>query len=85
MFYRYLFSAEDHVNPRIWTYAKVQDLQLRPARRDDPPAVFIRSRLMTIKFHQAWFGVTKFEQLESFRGDVELFFDAGAVYGMRKN
>ena len=85
MFYRQLLSAKQDRNPRIWTHAKVQDLQLRPALAHDPPAVIIRSRLMTIKFHQAGFGVTNFEQLESFWSDAELFFDAGAIYGMRKN
>ena len=85
MFYRQLLSAEDHIDPRPWAYAKVQDLQQRPALADDPPAVFVRSRLMTIKFHQAWLGVAKLDQLESFRGDAEMFFDLGAVNGMRKS
>jgi hypothetical protein len=85
MFYRQAFSAEPDTDPRIWTYVQVKDGQQRSALTDDPLAVFVRRPLMAIEFGQAWVGVTKLEKLKSFRGDPEMFFDLGAIYGMRKN
>jgi hypothetical protein len=85
MCYRQSFSTEDHADPRPWAYVKVQARQHSSKLPDDPPAVFVSGPFMAIKFDQAGIGIAKLDQLESLPGDPEMFFDLGAVYGMRKN
>lgn len=85
MFYRQLLSPEDHADPRPWAYVKVQLRQQRSALADDPSSLFVTGPLMAIKFDQAWVGIAKLDQLKSFRSGPEMFFDLGAVNGMRKS
>jgi hypothetical protein len=82
MFYRRLFSADHDADRSAWAHVKVQASQHSSELPDDPPAVFVGRPLVTVKFDQARLGVAKLGELESLRGDAELFFDLGAVNRM---
>src|SRR3990172_9626021 len=67
---------------RLAARTKIEGRKLAARVVDDPPTVFIRRRLVTIKLNEPKLGVTQFVCPEAAWSNLKLFFDLRTVDGM---
>jgi hypothetical protein len=67
---------------RLAAYAEIESRKLAARIVDDPPTVFIRRRLVTIKLYEPLLGVAQFVCPKAAWSNLKLFFDLRAVNGM---
>src|SRR5262249_25417875 len=75
-------TSEDDINRCLVAYAEIEGRKLAPRTVDDPPTVFIRRRLVTIKLYEPELGIAQFVCPKAAWSNLKVFLDLRTVNGM---